>query len=233
MAIARDASTDWGSTTATSLTFSHTCTGSNLVLFVGVRGDGSSDTITGVTYNGVAMTKIIGHNDWSNRWTYLWYLIAPATGAHNVVITSSSSVLINGNASSYTGCKQSWVPDASAKNNASSTTITTSVTTIADNCRTVLIGTTNVNQAASTGSTQRTLSSDTAFWLYDSNAALTPAWSKSMIITATSWGMNTVIASFAPAPTTAIKKVNALAYASVKKVNWLAIASVKKLNNLA
>lgn len=234
MAIARDASTEWGTTTWTSLTFSHTCTGSNLLLFVGVRWDGWSDSITGVTYNWVAMTKIIWHNDAGNRRTYLRYLIAPATWAHNVVVSSSWSVLLNGNASSYTWCKQSWVPDASAKNsNASASSLTTSMTTVADNCWGVLVGVTNVTQAAGTWSTQRTLSTDTAFGIYDTNGALTPAGSKSMQVTAVAWGMNTVMASFEPASTTAIKKVNSLAIASVKKINSLAIASVKKINNLA
>lgn len=201
MAIAFDAATDGGSTTGTSLTFSHTCSGSNRILFVGVRGDTASDTITGVTYNGVAMTLIPStkHNDGSNRWVYLFYLIAPATGANNVVVSSSSSVLINAAAVSYTGAKQSGVPDASTKNsNASASSLATSLTTILDSCWTVLVGVSNTSQAAGTGATRRTISGDTAFAMHDSNGGISPAGSTSMTITANSGGINTIMVSFPP-----------------------------------
>ena len=55
MAIAFDAATDGGNNAGitTSLTFAHTCTGSNGFLDVCFSGDtiGGSDDVTGVTYN--------------------------------------------------------------------------------------------------------------------------------------------------------------------------------------
>lgn len=58
MAIAFDATTTSSLGSAvTSITFSHTCTGSNRILFVCTANNGGAN-VTGVTYNGVAMTNI-------------------------------------------------------------------------------------------------------------------------------------------------------------------------------
>ena len=99
------------STTGTSLTFSHTVSGSNRVLIVAASSNGG-DHITGITYNAVAMTQqaklAVGTN-----YVYLYYLIAPDTGAHDVVVSSGSSVVLVACAVSYTGVSQSGFPDAS------------------------------------------------------------------------------------------------------------------------
>lgn len=206
---ALDTSTDGGITNpGTSHTFSHTCTGSDLILFVGVMGDVTTDRITGVTYNGVAMTlidKILEGDDFP-RWAYLYYLIAPATGAHNVVISASASIALGGSASSYTGASQTGQPDASNKNSgsnvASGVDYTTSVTTIADNCWTVMFTKNDSGTAtASTGSTLRT-SNASGLSMWDSNGVISPAGARSMSVqrNATSdWA--SVIASFSPVAT--------------------------------
>jgi hypothetical protein len=77
-----------------TLTLSHTvAAGSNRILLVGTvtEEQGETPQITGVTYNGVAMTAVtnseqaIGGVTWvRGQW---WYLINPATGANNVVAT--------------------------------------------------------------------------------------------------------------------------------------------------
>lgn len=95
----------------TSLTFSHTCTGSELLLIVGVAViSGSASDVTSVTYNGVAMTAIPSWNQVSGGGSCRskgYYLIAPATGAHNVVITVSPAVnIIAAGATSFTGADQ-------------------------------------------------------------------------------------------------------------------------------
>jgi hypothetical protein len=58
MAIAFDASSvghqDFGGT----MTISHTCTGSNLVLVAMAANASSADKVSGVTYNGTAMTRV-------------------------------------------------------------------------------------------------------------------------------------------------------------------------------
>lgn len=90
-----------GGTNLTSpLTWSHTCAGSNRVLIVGINwGPGSLNdstfAITSVTYNGVAMTLVpssLTHtNNINHGFCVMYYLVAPATGANNVVVTWTNS----------------------------------------------------------------------------------------------------------------------------------------------
>lgn len=192
MAIAFDAATDGGKVNpGTSLTFSHTCTGSNGLLVVGFAGDnfGGADDVSSVTYNSVALTlaKKITSATGGDRISYIYYLLGPATGAHNVVITCSSSHLIQGGAVSYTGVKQSAQPDASTTNfsSTSATTLTTSLTTVNDNSWCVLLhGGYDGGSAPTAGAstTRRTFDGTDGGWgLFDTNAAVTPAGSRSLI----------------------------------------------------
>lgn len=203
MAIAFDASAKATAVTATSVTWSHTCTGDNRILFVAV-GVPTADTITGVTYNSVAMTLIDKKQMGADRFFYLWYLVAPATGANNIVATSSNSQILRAASASYTGASQTGVPDASTTNNVEGTlSITTSVTTVADNSWLVMVarnsGAEDITAGAST--TLRTLiDPDTSEAIFDSNAAKTPAGSHSLVATKTATNRDwiTVMASFAP-----------------------------------
>lgn len=100
MSIAFDAKSSGNSVTPqTSLTVAHTCTGSNLVLFVGVGADSTAGP-TGVTYNGVALTKVDEHLNFALS---SWYLVAPTTGTHDIVITFAASHYIAGGGISLTG----------------------------------------------------------------------------------------------------------------------------------
>ncbi len=109
MAIARDTTTE-GTATANSLTFSHTCTGSNLLLLVGVS-DSNGDGVTGVTYNGVSMTQLVKDVGGSSGYRYVYGLLNPATGANNIVISDSGVTNLYAVGASYTGVKQSGLPD--------------------------------------------------------------------------------------------------------------------------
>lgn len=201
MAIALDAAVNGGlGIGVTSLTWSHTCTGSDRILFVGAFGDFATDAITGATYAGAAMTLVDKRQITGDRWVYLFYRIAPATGANNVVVSANASIAIGGDSASYTGAKQSGQPDASATNVAgAATSITTSVTTIADNCWTILLAKNNGggDPSAGTGSTRRAFGNEMG--IFDSNAAITPAGAYSMQVTANSSNWAAVMASFAPA----------------------------------
>ena len=106
--IARDAFTDgrdWG--TGDPQTWSHTCTGSNLIIFVYVFAGGATDIVNGITYNGVSMTRLIFNNNdaqsgaGNSHWVY--YLVNPATGAHTVSVDLTSSTNISALSVSYTG----------------------------------------------------------------------------------------------------------------------------------
>lgn len=110
--IARDSLTAVASTTNSSFTYSHTCSGSLRVLCVVTS---SVTSVTGVTYNSVAMTEVPAASftdDGSRVWKF-WYLVAPATGANNVVVTLSASDTVYSGAISYTGVKQTSTIDDS------------------------------------------------------------------------------------------------------------------------
>lgn len=201
MAIAFDAATQGGFTSGTTHTFSHTCTGTDRILFVHSFHNDSTDRQTGVTYNGVAMTLVNKATPASTRYTYLWYLINPATGANNVVITAGSSTAIGGNAVSYTGADQTTQPDASSITTDSLATKVSSITTVADNCWSVLAHIGNgTNPTASTNSTLRAGNATYSDGdLFDNNGVITPAGSYSMTLTAGAVPSSRLMASIKPA----------------------------------
>ena len=185
---------------ATSLSYSHTCTGSNLILFVGINlFNPGSDLVTGVTYGGVALTQLTKQNAQGSE-VYLYYLIAPTTGANNIVISTSSSVDIRSISASYTGVIQITSIDNSTVNNANASTITTSLTTINNNCWMIsfIADSTARIPSAGTGVTSRNTNADVSN-LGDSNGNITPAGSYSMTWNDTGTaGLNVVQASFIP-----------------------------------
>lgn len=140
-----DAITDVTATnTVSSKTFSHTCsTASNRVLYV--LAGCSTSTISGVTYNGVAMTRAVQVNLQSS-WSELWYLVAPATGTNNVVITCAGSNSITGGAVSYINAAQTGQPDATHADGAQTGSVTSysqSITTVTANDMVLLAGRAN------------------------------------------------------------------------------------------
>lgn len=76
----------------TSLTFAHTLT-TNANRYAGVFTYGNGDPFTTMTYAGAALTKnaTAVANVAGFALMELWYIIAPATGANNVIVTQTSS----------------------------------------------------------------------------------------------------------------------------------------------
>jgi hypothetical protein len=105
------------SNSPSSLTWSHTCGGgSNEVLYVGATfgnngGSDASQTLS-ATYNGVAMTSVskVHSNSGTSGFIEVFRLVAPASGAHNVVVTvggSGGSVwTLTGGSMSFDGVDQ-------------------------------------------------------------------------------------------------------------------------------
>lgn len=179
MAIAFDAITNasYGGSGGTSKTYAHTVTGSQPLLFENVHTD--SNVVTGVTYAGVAMTKIFGQaTDFYNT---VWALVNPATGANNIVISCSSSVNIIPMTISYTGCAQS-LPTAFNTGSGAGSPLGVAVTTLVDNSW--VMGFSRITVAsgisAGTGTTSRAIDSTYAFATVDSGGAVTPAGSKTL-----------------------------------------------------
>lgn len=115
-AIARDSSLGTQVVaSATSLTYSFTNTAGNLI-YLSCQGNltSAASNITGATYAGTA-TTILGGYDGSggsgyNRYVYSFYLISPATGANNVIISSSPAGFIDCYTQSYSGVKTTGNP---------------------------------------------------------------------------------------------------------------------------
>jgi hypothetical protein len=129
-------------TSCSSLTFSVTvgAAGTNRLLFVGVSiSKYQVSGVSGVTYAGVAMTKIRSDDYLYQGTPYktqssIWRLVAPSTGANNVVVTlNGSHDALRAGAISLTGIDQTSPVDAHNGAYGSSDTPSVSVTAVADN----------------------------------------------------------------------------------------------------
>lgn len=104
LAIAYDSDAAGAATNGTtSQTVSLTVPGGSTALLSAVVAD-SSDVITGVTWNGSALTLIQKSNVvGGDRWIYQHHIGSPASGTHNLIASASGSVYIGVCGSSYTG----------------------------------------------------------------------------------------------------------------------------------
>lgn len=138
--IAVDA-TSQGYANSTSLTFAHTSTGSDLILMVQLWTFPSGDTVSGITYNGTALTKKGTRSADAGGYTNQWSLVAPSTGANNIVISMSSSQVF-ATAVTYTGVDQTTPhPDATVTGTQTGTTgLSASMTTTVDQSWLVMAG---------------------------------------------------------------------------------------------
>lgn len=211
-AIAFDAFTD---SAANINSFSHTSTGSNLVLVVGASYNDGSESITGITYNGVALTKIRRDTTGApvDITTELWYLKAPATGANTVAITYTNNPTQRRHwAMTLTGIDQTTPLDAQNGGIGTAATISTVVTTVADNAwvvDSVMYNETDVLTVGA-GQTQRLNAvQGTTKRLASHEGPKTPAGAVTMSWTGASgvddWAISA--ASFAPAVAGAVQNV--------------------------
>jgi hypothetical protein len=235
MAIALDTSGSVDGVPNPTQTLSYTCSGSDRILFAGILGQKTGgDRLTSVTYNGVAMTRIgyVAQNAAVN--IYLYMLVNPASGTHNLVTTFNATMDYGYiRAVSYTGAAQTGQPDSFNTGGPTTTTsFTLSTTVVASGCW--LVGyfrNESGNFTAGSGTTLRNPAADND--LADSNGTVGTGSQSLVMNPPGSTLVSGIIASISPAITTSIKTVNGLAKASVKTFNGLAIASVKSINGLA
>jgi len=180
--IAFDATSNSGAkNSVSSYSFNHTCGASASFLACGVSlEDGTNNrTVSGVTYNGVALTSVrsdvnTAESPYYIRSTVL-YLRSPATGsAYSVAVTLSGSTdYCKAGVVSYSGANNL---DANAGTTGNSTTETCSITTTVDNCWTFAVLATRQGSGASNQSSRW---SSVGFGA-DSGGPITPAGAKSM-----------------------------------------------------
>lgn len=205
LAIAHDAtSSTWANSATNPLTVSHTCTGSNLMLALFDYSENHASDETAATYNSVAMSKQTTL-DFSGNGAYehTWGLLAPATGAHtlsNGSTTGGSHAIIG---SSYTGVKQSGLPDSAPTPTSSNSgqTLTLNFTTIADNAWIFGGGYGPSSYTASTGTTLLVdVSGFTSIGAVDTNGALTPAGAHSVSAGSSNASQHVSFSAFSFAP---------------------------------
>lgn len=126
MAVALDATSQGTVSGAASLTISHTVgSGSNRYLLVAVICTNSTDYLAAgsCTYGGVSMGSPVVTKDAgaSNTYTYVWGMVAPASGTANVVITPSGSAYLDCLVMSFTGVDQATPVAATAKDSTTQT----------------------------------------------------------------------------------------------------------------
>ncbi len=139
MALAFDAEANSGAKdSVSSVSYSHTCTGSNLILLVCCTvASANSFVVSTVKYNGVSLTLGKNENTTSGlNHTSIYYLVNPATGAHTVAVTYTGSIDAGAVTSiSLTGAAQSSPIDAtgSAEDTVGTGTTTANITTATAN----------------------------------------------------------------------------------------------------
>ena len=115
--IAFDAASSSSGDNVTNLTWAHTVTalGSNRILIVGVSIRGI-DAVSTVTYAGTPLTLVGAQNETTNdnARVEIWRLVAPATGANNIVVDfgAGNNTRFVGGAVSLTGVDQTTPIDA-------------------------------------------------------------------------------------------------------------------------
>lgn len=212
-----DAAVDGGNNGGSgTLTWTHTCSGSNRLLVINITGDTATDGITGVTYNGVSaslVTKLAPDNSGDltgGRWQYMYYLLNPASGSHSVSITISGTQYIVGQSASWTGVNQSSAPISSASAlTLNSSPVTKSLTTTADNAIVIMGIWAFTNLIPETNSTSRVI--DSAFTaggiLEASSDPITPPGNVDM---AFSWSPSAagaaIMASFGPPSANVVRR---------------------------
>lgn len=192
MSITFDAASNSGAqTTATAYNWSHTCTGSHLMLVVAInQRTTAGNLVSGVTYNGIKLNQAVAINNGTRR-ADLWYLANPPTGSHSIAVTLSAAPTTSvAEAISLTGVSRL---DAVNSASGTSTTPSVAVTTIADNCWVIdamEAGATTVPSAGGSQANVTSVDQTNSFWgSISTQGPKTPAGSVTM-----SWTISASVA---------------------------------------
>lgn len=116
-------------------TWSHTCTGSNLALFVEASCPNTT-TASGITYAGFSLAKSTATEAGTAGTSgdiSMWFLANPATGANNIIVTCTGALGAGGAAESLTGVNQTTVIESSNAASGFGSTASKNITTITNN----------------------------------------------------------------------------------------------------
>lgn len=175
-----------------------TISGANRMLLIGILST-AGDDVTSVTLGAQTCTQLSKQAIAGKGTQYLYYLVAPNTGAGTITANGTGSTTYMG-ATSYTGVNQ-VAPEANAKSTNTSTSITTSVTTVTDNAWVSGWYYNNSAGGGSAGSGTVEVSGNSFLGMLDSGGPVTPAGSRSLIFQGySSAAAGLIVAAIAPAP---------------------------------
>lgn len=221
-AIARDTSgkaTSTGTTSTVALTLSASAT--VLIAAAWIR---QTDTVTGVTWNGVSMTEIPTNSpqtftQGATTFTmHLYEMFSPATGTHNLTVSASSNA---GNALdilgvSYTGT--SLTLDNSTKAGGTNSPISATLTPVGSGAWTILFADNEDSAvAASTGSTL--IQNSHGGGIFDSNGIVSGATTMQATYTHSSSNWGAIMVSIA-APTATVVKTPDMIFYGAWDMGW-------------
>src|SRR5208282_1651082 len=175
--------TSCGSTPCSSLTFPYTVnSNTNGLIIVNVGLNDYTDSVTGVSYGGHALTFYGDAYDVTVGAVSVWYMLGELSGTNNVVINASSAHIFGATAASYTGVSQTGLPDAVGTGSPQDHTsadglFAGSVTTVANNAWAFLALAKNGGATPTAGSNTTLRVDDTndgSDSLYDSGGPVTP-----------------------------------------------------------
>lgn len=185
-------------TNSSSTSYSYTTSGSNRFLILTIVT--GTVTACSATYGGVSLT-LQKNQQWAaqSNWTQVLTLVNPASGANTLAITGSPLI---STVVSYTGVSQTGQPEVTAsKGQTSATSVSESITTLADNDWVfATFGNNAGTPAGYTNVTQRGTSLNNGLDVGDNNSPVHPAGSLTQGASqggATVWSM--VQIAFAPA----------------------------------
>jgi hypothetical protein len=129
-AVAKDVDSSSSGSGVSNITWSHTVTGSN-TLIVCLAAIANGGNVSSYTFNGVGLT-ISGTRDngvsSTGQRIEMWYLIAPAAGAHSVSLTLAIAAdRLVGGCTSFTGANQSTPLGTALSNSADGDVETTAI----------------------------------------------------------------------------------------------------------
>lgn len=103
---------------AAGTTWTHTCAADATMLYVGVRDD--TGAVSGITYNGVAMTLVASIVSDGAHTYYLYRLVNPSSGSNTVSVSGPGTV--GGVSASYKGVRKSSPNDVNGTTGPTSST---------------------------------------------------------------------------------------------------------------
>jgi len=176
MAVAFDNSSNKDGGNSATYSFDHLVSGSDRVLLLLMTVDGSGESVSGINYDGVAMTRE-SREGIAAGFVEVWYLINPNTGTNSVAVTLTGQNRSLATAASFTGVDQFDPIVVKQSANGNDDTPVLNITSLQENSMLVSVGFGESSGNASPGAGQTEISDfiEGSHMLYSGYLLLTTA----------------------------------------------------------